>query len=228
MTKSRHWHLWKHDAQSEFNNWAQSYDRSILNFLLFHRCYLKIMELIFRYCPESSHPLRLLDVGCGTGTFLSMLQQTKLPVIPMGLDMAEKMCRHAHQKNMHLSFVNADSEHTPFGDSTYDFITCSNSFHHYPHQKAVLDEFYRILKPGGKVIIIDGYRDNVIGRAVFDVGVALVEKSVHHCSAHQLHQYLRSGGYINIVHEKFGLWVPVLATVGEKNSVSAASCHRPA
>jgi ubiquinone/menaquinone biosynthesis C-methylase UbiE len=222
--KENQTHLWKHNAQSEFNRWAQTYDRSILNHLLFHRCYLKFIEYILKYIPDTDRALRLLDIGCGTGTFASMLEKAQLPVCPMGLDMAEKMCQLAHQKARRISsnpavrFVAGDSEHIPFADGSFDIVTCSNSYHHYPHQPKVLAEFLRILKPGGRVIIIDGFRDNVIGRLIFDVGVALVEKSVHHCSAGEIYEQLRSEGYIDVVQEKFGFWVPVLVSVAKKNN----------
>ncbi|MFA5863263.1 MAG: methyltransferase domain-containing protein [Phycisphaerae bacterium] len=222
--KENQTHLWKHNAQSEFNRWAQTYDRSILNHLLFHRCYLKFIECILRYLPAPDRVLRLLDVGCGTGTFASMLEKSQLPISPMGLDMAEKMCQLAHLKarqmssNQAIRFVTGDSEHIPFADCSFDIVTCSNSYHHYPHQRKVLAEFLRILKPGGRVIIIDGFRDNVIGRLIFDLGVALVEKSVHHCSAIEIRDQLRSEGYIDVVQEKFGFWVPVLASVARKSN----------
>ncbi len=218
----REQHLWKKNAQSEFNRWAETYDQSILNHLLFHRCYLKFIELILRFYPETDRTLRLLDVGCGTGTFASMLASTSLPVQPMGLDMAERMCQLAREKSIQaglerkVSFVTGDSEHLPFPDNTLDVITCSNSFHHYPHQEAVLGEFFRVLRPGGRVIIIDGYRDNVIGWLIFDVGVAKAEKSVHHCPAAEIHQMLLNQHYTDVYQEKFGFWCPVLASSAKK------------
>jgi ubiquinone/menaquinone biosynthesis C-methylase UbiE len=95
-------------------------------------------------------------------------------------------------------------------------ITCSNSFHHYPHQDKVLREMFRVLKPGGRVVIIDGFRDNVIGWFIFDFLVTKVEKSVHHCSALEMLHELGSAGYTEIEQEKFGYWVPVLVTTGKK------------
>jgi ubiquinone/menaquinone biosynthesis C-methylase UbiE len=218
----RNWHHWKKDAQSEFNRWAATYDQSILNRLLFRRCYLKFIELILKFFPVPDRSLRLLDIGCGTGTFVAMLGQTNLPVHPMGLDMAERMCRLAHEKAAQVNladrvhFITGDSEHLPFPNNSFDVVTCSNSFHHYPHQNTVLGEIRRILRPGGRVMVLDGFRDNVIGWLIFDVVVAHAEKSVHHCSAREMWESLRDQGYADIYQEKFGFWVPVLASVGTK------------
>ncbi len=215
-------HHWKADAQSEFNRWAQTYDQSVLQRLLFRRCYLKFFEMILKFYPQMDRSLRLLDVGCGTGTFASMLGRTCLPVRPTGLDMAENMCHLALQKVKQVNledrvhFVNADSERMPFVDNTYDLITCSNSYHHYPNQEKVLTEMLRVLKPGGRVMIMDGYRDNALGWLIFELGVGTAEKSVHHCSAAEIRQQLRNQGYIDIYQEKMGFWCPVLVSVAQK------------
>jgi ubiquinone/menaquinone biosynthesis C-methylase UbiE len=215
-------HLWKANAQSEFNRWAQTYDQSVLQRLLFRRCYIKFFELILKYYPQQDRSLRLLDVGCGTGTFASMLGRTSLPVCPTGLDMAQNMCQLAHRKVKQVGledkvqFVTADSEQMPFVDNTFDLITCSNSYHHYPHQEKVLAEMLRVLKPGGRVMIMDGYRDNVLGWLIFDLGVGTAEKSVHHCSAAEIRRQLLNQGYGDLYQEKMGFWCPVLVSVAKK------------
>lgn len=222
MSENKRWHLWKHHAQEEFNHWAETYDQSVLNRLLFRRCYLKFIELILKNYPDRESPLKLLDVGCGTGTFAAMLGETDLPIHPIGFDMAEMMCRLGHEKaklrglEKTVHFITGDSEHLPFADGSFDIITCSNSFHHYPHQEHVLAEMNRILKPGGSVIIIDGYRDNVLGWFIFDVCVEMVEKSVRHCSASRMRNILKEADFDDIVQDKFGYWVPVLATIAKK------------
>jgi SAM-dependent methyltransferase len=152
-----------------------------------------------------------------------MVASTSLPVRPIGFDLAERMCQLGHQKSIQagledkVTFITGDSEHMPFADNTFDVVTCSNSFHHYPHQEMVLGEFRRILRPGGRTIVIDGFRDNVIGWLIFDVGVALAEKSVHHCPAAKIRQMLQNQNYTDIYQEKFGFWCPVLASVGTKS-----------
>ncbi len=222
MSENKRWHLWKHHAQEEFNRWAETYDQSVLNRLLFRRCYLKFIELILKNYPDRETPRKLLDVGCGTGTFAAMLGETSLPIHSVGFDMAEMMCKLGLEKVKKLgleekvNFVNGDSEHLPFAEGSFDIITCSNSFHHYPNQEYVLTEMNRILKPGGCIIIIDGYRDNVLGWFIFDVCVEKAEKAVHHCSAERMRNILQQANFADIVQDKFGYWVPVLATVAKK------------
>ena len=48
-----------------------------------------------------------------------------------------------------------DSENLPFGNESFDVVTCTDSFHHYPHPGNVLLEFKRVLKCEGHIIIAD-------------------------------------------------------------------------
>jgi len=66
------------------------------------------------------------------------------------------------------------------------------------------------------VMVLDGYRDNVIGWLIFDFGVAMMEKSIHHCSAREIREQLRNQGYGEIYQEKMGFWCPVLVSVAQK------------
>ena len=214
----KHGHRMKRHARQQFDAWANSYDRSLLNRFLFKPAYLAFLEELYAWRQDRTEPIDLLDVGCGTGTFEAMLARTNLPVRVVGLDYAEPMCRVASDKaqqegvSKRVAFVNGDSEHLPFDDGSCDVITCANSFHHYPHQQVVIHDMKRVLRPGGRLLLIDGFRDNVIGWFVFDVAIATVEKHVHHASWTQIHEYFTNAGFANIQRRKFNFWFPLLLT----------------
>ena len=214
-------HRMKHHARQRFDAWADSYDRSLLNRFLFKPAYLAFLEELTGLYEGRTEPIDLLDVGCGTGTFEAMLARTTLPVRAVGLDYAEPMCRVASDKARHedvldcVSFVNGDSEHLPFDDGSFDVVTCANSFHHYPHQQAVIHDMKRVLRPSGRLMLIDGFRDNIVGWFVFDVAIARVEKHVHHAPWTQIHEYFTHAGLTNIQRRKFNYWFPLLLTIGE-------------
>ena len=209
-------------AKAEFEAWAGSYDRSLLNHFLFRPSYLKFLEELHRWRGEDDSLFDLLVIGCGTGTFGAMLTATALPARVVGLDYAEAMCHVAEEKARGTGlgdrprFVNADSEKLPFADESFDVVTCSNSFHHYPDQAAVVREFRRVLRPGGRLMLIDGFRDNVIGWFVFDVVITTVEKDVFHAPWGVIDEYFRGAGFRDISRAKFNLLFPLLLTVGTK------------
>jgi ubiquinone/menaquinone biosynthesis C-methylase UbiE len=211
----------KGQARREFDAWASSYDRSLLNHFMFRPSYEVFMEEIARWYGENPRPFRVLDVGCGTGSLASLLTASPWPVTPVGMDYSASMCVEASGKSQPADagrdarFIAGDSEHLPFADGAFDIVACSNSFHHYPHQQAVVREMRRVLSPGGRLILIDGFRDNVIGWFVFDVCIAAVEKEVHHAPWSTIHQHFLAAGFRNVRRRKFNLWFPLLATIGD-------------
>lgn len=215
----------KSASNKQFEAWSASYDRSLLNFFLFgpaHRCFL---EEIVRWGPAAPNPIRHLDVGCATGSLVAMLAASPVPARCVGLDMAAGMVREARAKRdlcpwpERMSFVRGDAEHLPFPDDSLDLVTCSNSFHHYPHQAQAVAEMHRVLRPGGRLMIIDGFRDNVVGWFVFDVCIAAVEKgAVHHCTWRELRNHFTAAGFQDITHRKINWWFPLLLTSGKKGS----------
>lgn len=209
----------KEAARRQFEGWAPSYDRSILQRLVFQPSYRNFLTELVRWRQDRDEPFDLLDVGCGTGTWAAVVARSGLPVGRIvGLDYSASMCGLARRKAgetapERIEFVNGDSEHLPFGDGRFDLVTCSNSFHHYPHQAAVMREFRRILRPDGRLMIIDGFRDNLIGWIVFDVLVTRAEGLVHHCPWSQMRQMALDAGFRDVVQRKFNVWIPLFITV---------------
>jgi ubiquinone/menaquinone biosynthesis C-methylase UbiE len=210
----------KTQAKSEFDAWAGTYDRSLLNRFMFGPSYRMFLEELYAWRGQLSEPFDILDVGCGTGTFATMLAATKLPARIVGMDYSPAMCRTAADKTCRLPlkapvrFLTGDSEHLPFRNASFDVVTCSNSFHHYPHQAVVVNEMFRVLRPGGRLMLIDGFRDNVIGWVVFDVIIAAVEKQIHHAPWSTISEYFTAAGFRDIRRRKFNFWFPLLLTVG--------------
>lgn len=211
----------KNQARNEFDNWADSYDGSLLNLFLFRPSYLVMMEEVAKWRVGHPDPFRLLDVGSGTGTFARLLAQTDWPASVVGLDYSPRMGHESAEKASKLTdarrpnFVTGDSEHLPFADDSFDVLTCANSFHHYPRQSAVVKEMKRVLRPRGRLILLDGFRDNAVGWFVFDVIVTRVETAVYHAPWHEIDDAFRSAGFGHIRRRKFNLLFPVLATMGD-------------
>lgn len=97
----------------------------------------------------------LLDVGCGTGLFLSAVLN-KFNIGISGIDISPGMIEKSRKLlGDHADLRVGDSEHLPWNDKFFDIVTCIASFHHYPSPEPVLKEMERVLRPGGSVIIAD-------------------------------------------------------------------------
>ena len=83
-----------------------------------------------------------------------------------------------------------------------------------------LSEVTRVLRPGGRLMLIDGFRDNVIGWVVFDViihrGESTPEAPVHHVPWSDMRRYFAEAGLGDIHQKKEGILVPIFLTVGQK------------
>ena len=210
----------KEHARTQFEKWALSYDHSRLNQLVFYPAVRACQEEIARWqTARGPRPYRLLDVGCGTGTLVSLLARDPQAELLVGLDYAAAMVQRCAQKFAHLEqpatprALRADAEMLPFADGSFDVVACCHSFHHYPHQAEVVRGFRRVLRPGGLLVLIDGFRDNVIGWVVFDVAVATVERHVHHASWSEMRRMILETGFTHLRQRKLNVLAPLLVNV---------------
>ena len=122
----------------------------------------------------------------------------------------------AHE-NKKISFRAGEAENLPYEDETFDIVTCSHSFHHYPDQKMAVSEMSRVLKKNGKLMIIDGSRDTFLGKVIFGFFIKKREKDVYHILAKELESTFEVSGLNNITQTIFNPLVPLLFTMGTKN-----------
>ena len=216
-------HIWKEASIKHFERWSNHYDRDIINILLFIPSYRRVLGRLRHWLRRGIRCENILDIGCGTGS-LAMMVLRQNPTVKkfVGLDMSENMIEHALAKRQRLGlqekvdFVVGDAEHLPFDDNSFDVVTCCNSFHHYPHQDIAVAQIRRVLKPGGRAIIIDGSRDDPIGHFIFDICVTRVEKHVHHCSAARFGRLLEDADFRQIDQRLFGVCPPAIMNVATK------------
>lgn len=113
----------------------------------------KTLELIKRNRKDNKE-LTLLDVGCGTGRYLTHFLSLGKTV---GVDISKPMLRQARKNtNDRAILVKADAENLPFNDNTFNIVTCSYLFENLngpeDNTEKVLKEMYRVTKKGGLII----------------------------------------------------------------------------
>ncbi len=112
------------------------------------------------FAGRDQRKLRLLDIGCGTGRFLNSVKQVwpRLPTV--GLDMSEAYIRHAKcelKRWSWIRFIVGKAEAIPLPDNSQDAVASIFLFHELPPKmrRVVLNECARVLKPGGRLVLID-------------------------------------------------------------------------
>src|SRR3974390_3303171 len=118
---------------------------------------------------------RVLDVGVGTGLSLSdYSRSTKL----CGVDISEPMLRKAQQRVRALGLVNVetlavmDAKNLAFKDSSFDAVVAQYVITAVPDPEATLDDFVRVVKPGGELILVNHIGAEGGPRRVFELAFA--------------------------------------------------------
>lgn len=96
---------------------------------------------------------KVLDVACGTGDMVVELQ--KHGCIVTGIDLSDEMLAVARQKAPTATYMIADAEQLPFDDETFDAVTCAFGVRNFVHLEQGLNEMLRVLKPGGRMVILE-------------------------------------------------------------------------
>jgi SAM-dependent methyltransferase len=97
------------------------------------------------------HTWRVLEVGAGTGANLSTLVEIGAAQV-VACDMAPDALRHAHAATG-VVLARADACRLPFANASFDLLLAADVIEHLENDTAALDEFVRVLKPGGHLVL---------------------------------------------------------------------------
>lgn len=181
---------------------------------------------------------RVLDLCCGTGDWTIHHAQVVGPTgEAVGLDFSENMLKIAEQKvqaaglNDSVTLVQGDAMHTDYPDNSFDYVTIGFGLRNLPDKIAGLKEMYRVLKPGGAVIILETSQpDNPIVRPVWRFYFSKVMPLLGKVLTKQQAEYQ----YLDETTEKFMSYqelVDVMTEIGFKNvkferyNFGAAAAH---
>ena len=205
--------------------------------------------------PDCSH-LQVLDIACGTGDFSVAIAREMLKRggkgsgTPgghiTGLDLSEGMLKIMREKiqaegyDGFVSYETGDCEALRFGDGTFDRVTVAFGVRNFENREQGLREMLRVLKPGGKLVILElSVPSNVVIRWCFNLyflhvlpligGRISGDKAAYrYLPASVLNfpgkkafmQTLRECGYCNVSHKAFTLGVCRMYTAEKSASGS--------
>ncbi len=159
-------HQLEKNSIEEFSKWADNYDNPFTS-ITFRQTNAKIVQLLN---PKQNSSF--LDVGCGSGILIKYLLDINKGIKLCGLDITPKMVEVAkkkfiNEKNVEITLGSAVK--MPYKDNSFDYVTCASSFHHHPDPLQSAKEMVRVLKPGGKLLILDMCIEGLLRKILFKV-----------------------------------------------------------
>lgn len=146
---------------SMFDDIAPTYDRAnrILSLGIDIKWRKKACDLTLNH-SQKKHISQIVDVACGTGDMMGHWQKRadengiKVDKI-IGADPSSGMMEVGQKKFPEFEFIQAKASELPFENESTDIISISYGIRNVVERQKALDEFYRILKPSGYVVILE-------------------------------------------------------------------------
>jgi ubiquinone/menaquinone biosynthesis C-methylase UbiE len=179
-------------VRKQYNHLASVYDRRWKNYIAHTLSFLKSWAEI---SPVDS----VLDVACGTGEFERLILSDYSTLKVVGVDISEEMLAIAEEKcgvYPQVSFYTASASALPFANKSFDVIVSANSFHYFDDPLAALIEMQRVLKPNGKVVILDWCKDYLFCQ-ILDIILKIVDPAHQQCyTQDEFYHFLTSANFV--------------------------------
>lgn len=173
-----------------FDAWSLIYDLPWVQ----RATYRPIHDAVLR-ALVASPACRVLDIGCGTGQLAARIKRTRPATFVVGCDFSAGMLSRAAARCHRVRWIRGDAGRLPFHDGTFDAITSTEAFHWFPDQDAALAEFYRILKPGGRLLLAMVNTPASVVSDVFYVGSRLVGEPFYWPTTHEIRRRVEAVGF---------------------------------
>lgn len=153
--------------EKKWDSKAETFDEKRFDYFRYYQ--KRVISLL--HIRENQY---FLDIGCGTGWAVRYVASlVKEGGRSHGIDLSSKMIKKAIENSNNYAnpykntyFCKANAEELPFQNNFFDFVICTNSFHHYLKPSKALSEVYRVLKVGGRIYLLDPTTDGFIMKMV--------------------------------------------------------------
>ena len=199
---AHHFHTVEQPAQTEGRliRWAPYYDLAVNITTLGQARHLRRMTMDQALIKPGDN---VLDVGCGTGEVTLLAKTRAKDGKVYGIGPAPEMIavarNKAARKGLEIDFRVGVIESLPFTDASIDVVTSSLMMHHLPDDLKVrgLAEIYRVLRPGGHLLIADFMRPT--GSFLNHLFIAFTRHQGLESGIEDLQKPLKNAGFSQIV-----------------------------
>lgn len=173
-------------VRQQYDQLARIYDRR-------WNTYVENTLIFLKQWAEIPTDAIVLDLACGTGEFERLLLQDHPQQQMIGIDISTEMLAIAQcklQGYQSVLFQQGSATAIPSKDECFDVVVCASAFHYFEYPLEALLEIKRVLKPNGKVVILDWCKDFFVCR-VCDWVLKRIDPAHQQCyTQRELHQFL--------------------------------------
>ena len=121
-----------------------------------------LYDFAARFTAEFRAANTMLEIGTGTGSLIPVLNTLAPDSTIVSADLAYAMVVQAHKRSPDSRLLQADAHDLPLASVAFDLVVCHNSFPHFTDKPRALNEIQRILRPGGKLMILHNNSREVV------------------------------------------------------------------
>lgn len=185
-----------------FDNIAYRYDKSFGNWII--KTQKKSLDII-----NIKNNSRVLDVGCGTGSLLALLEKSGKRLELHGIDISKKMINIARKKVKRSNLRLMSVDRMSFKNNYFNYIISVDAFHHYPSPERAVKIFKDKLANNGMLAIID------LDFGFFNYLFRYIEPGNNGSSKGLINRLMIKNKFVDIKRMRVGLFTYL--TIGMKN-----------
>jgi demethylmenaquinone methyltransferase / 2-methoxy-6-polyprenyl-1,4-benzoquinol methylase len=175
---------------------------------------------------EEIHPQKILDVATGTADVAIMTEKILKPASIIGIDISEGMLDVGRKKitaagaDATIKLYNGDSADIHYDDNSFDAVTLSFGVRNFQHLEKGLSEILRVLRPGGKLVVLEFSRPkNAFVKGFYNLYMKVVSPNI----AKMFSKNKQAYEYLDASIQKFPEgkdFTNILDKVGFKNNIN--------
>jgi len=131
-----------------FDVWSSFYDLRLVQRLTYRPVHDAVVRVLRHHEPRT-----LLDLGCGTGLLTGRIRREFPGTSVVGCDFSHGMLQQAEEHGHGNAWVQGDATRLPLREGCFDTIVSTEAFHWFPDQPAAVAECFRVLAPGGRLLV---------------------------------------------------------------------------
>jgi ubiquinone/menaquinone biosynthesis C-methylase UbiE len=172
-----------------FDAWSRVYDFPLVQ----RATYRPVQDAVVEALGRGAHT-HVLDLGCGTGLLARRITETFRRASVVGCDFSAGMLRRAARCRA-AHWVQGDAGRLPFTDGAFDAVVSTEAFHWFPDPAAALAEIFRVIKPGGRLLLAVVNTPAAPVSDAFHFGSRLVGEPFYWPTGGQLRGWIEAAGF---------------------------------